>query len=60
MVSRIAGNYSPVYTVNYGNRQLQPVSFRGDIGKTDTIELSENGQNELSTGTKVAMVQELH
>lgn len=55
MISRIAGNYLQVYTANYGNRQLQPVSFRGDIGKTDTIELSHNGQKELPTGTKVAI-----
>ncbi len=38
MISRIAGNYLQVYTANYGNRQLQPVSFRGDIGKADAIE----------------------
>ena len=55
MFSRIAGNYSSVYTVNYGNKQLQPVSFRGDISKTDTIELSQNGQKGVSTGTKVTI-----
>ena len=55
MFSKIADNYSPVYTVNYGNRQLQPMSFRGDIGKTDTIGLSQNVQKEFSTGNKVAI-----
>ncbi len=55
MISRIAGNYLQVYTANYGNRQLQPVSFRGDIGKTDTTKLSHNGQKELPTGTKIAI-----
>ncbi len=55
MVSRISGNYSPVYAVNYGNRQIQPVSFKADIGKTDTIELSQNKRKELSTGTKVVI-----
>ncbi len=52
MVSRIAGDYSQVYAINYGNRQLQPVSFRGDIGKTDTIKLSLNEPKQISTGTK--------
>jgi len=55
MFSKIADNYSPVYTVNYGNRQLQPMSFRGDIGKTDTIGLSQNVQKEFPTGNKVAI-----
>ena len=49
MFSRIADNYSPVYTVNYGNKQLQPMSFRGEIG------LSQNVQKEFSIGNNVAI-----
>ena len=55
MFSRIADNYSQVYTVNYGNKQLQPMSIRGDIGKTDTIKLSQNEQKVFSTGNKIAI-----
>ena len=55
MASRIVDNYSPVYALNYTNRQLQSISFRGDIGKTYTIESSQNGQKEFLTGTKVAI-----
>ena len=52
MFSEIADNYSPVYTVNYGNRQLQPMSFRGDIGKTDATTPALNRQ---SIANKVAI-----
>lgn len=52
MFSKIADNYSPVYTVNYDNRQLQPMSFRGDIGKTDTTTPALNRQ---SIANKVAI-----
>ena len=55
MVRGISGNYSPIYAASCGNRQLQPVTFKAGGIKTDTVELSQNKQKELSTGTKIAI-----
>lgn len=58
MISKIADNYSPVYSMHYSNRQLQPVSFNGDIGKIDAPTQALNRQaiaNKVATSSGIAL-----